>query len=74
MIVRIRCVLETYELNPLALGLPPRDGETSTLDHSTEGDSGNYEQPLLDFGDAREGAFFPSLKSASVQSAIPFGS
>ncbi len=31
------------------------------------------EQPLLDFGDAREGSFFPSLKAASVQSAVPFG-
>jgi hypothetical protein len=32
-----------------------------------------HEQPLLDFGDARDGSFFPSLKAASVQSAVPFG-
>jgi len=70
VIVRIRRVLEAYDLNPSALGLPPRDGDTSTLDHSTDG---NYEQPLLDFGDARDGSFFPGLKSASVQSAVPFG-
>ena len=34
---------------------------------------GDDEHPLLDFGDAREGSFFPSLKAASVQSAVPFG-
>ena len=34
---------------------------------------GDEEHPLLDFGDAREGPFFPSLKAASVQSAVPFG-
>ena len=34
---------------------------------------GDYEQPLLNFGDARDGPFFPGLKSASVQSAVPFG-
>ena len=34
---------------------------------------GDEEHPLLDFGDASEGPFFPSLKAASVQSAVPFG-
>ena len=34
---------------------------------------GDEEHPLLDFGDARESPFFPSLKAASVQSAVPFG-
>ena len=36
-------------------------------------DPSEHEQPLLDFGDARDGSFFPSLKAASVQSAVPFG-
>ena len=38
-----------------------------------EPSGGDEEHPLLDFGDASEGPFFPSLKAASVQSAVPFG-
>ena len=44
-------------------------GETSTLDHPSRGDD---EHPLLDFGDANEGPFFPSLKAVAVQSAAFF--
>ncbi|MFT6111187.1 MAG: hypothetical protein ACJA2W_004117 [Planctomycetota bacterium] len=70
MIARIRRVLERSGLNPLQLGLPPRPGDQeadASLDFS------EHEQPLLDFGDARDGAFFPGLKSASVSSLDPFG-
>ncbi|MFT7076832.1 MAG: hypothetical protein ACJA0P_002850 [Planctomycetota bacterium] len=70
VIARIRRVLERYGLNPRQLGLPPRRGEEGT-DASL--DSSEHEQPLLDFGDARDGAFFPGLKSASVSSLVPFG-
>jgi hypothetical protein len=70
VIARIRRVLERSGLNPLQLGLPPRPGEEGT-DASL--DSSEHEQPLLDFGDARDGAFFPGLKSASVSSLVPFG-
>ncbi|MFT5732634.1 MAG: hypothetical protein ACJAZN_001729, partial [Planctomycetota bacterium] len=67
VIARIRRVLERSGLNPLQLGLPPRPGEEGT-DASL--DSSEHEQPLLDFGDARDGAFFPGLKSASVSSLV----
>jgi hypothetical protein len=70
VIARIRRVLERSGLNPLQLGLPPRRGEEGT-DASL--DSSEYEQPLLDFGDARDGALSPGLKSASVSSLVPFG-
>ncbi|QDV09378.1 hypothetical protein Poly30_49360 [Planctomycetes bacterium Poly30] len=36
-------------------------------------DAGADEQPLLDFGDARENPFFPALQAASVKSLVPFG-
>ena len=70
IITRLRRVLERHDLNPLALGLPPRAGdEVSPEQH----DSPKYSQPLLDFGEAQEGSFLPGLKAASVQSAVPFG-
>jgi hypothetical protein len=70
VITRIRRVLERSGLNPRQLGLPPRPGEEGT---DAGLDSSEHEQPLLDFGDARDGAFFPGLKSASVSSLVPFG-
>ncbi|WP_419190269.1 transposase [Saltatorellus ferox] len=70
VIARIRRVLEKHDLNPLALGLPPRTGVKGTAEFA---DSTEFEQPLLDFGDARDGSFFPGLKAASVNSLVPFG-
>jgi hypothetical protein len=61
VITRIRRALERSGLNPRRLVLPPRRGEEGT-DASL--DSSEHEQPLLDFGDARDGAFFSGLKSA----------
>ena len=70
VLTRIRRVLEKYDLNPMALGLPPRPGDQAACEFA---DSSEHEQPLLDFGDARDGSFFPGLKGASVNSAVPFG-
>ena len=53
--------------SPRVLAVPIPTGQA----HLPSG--GDDEHPLLDFGDAREGSFFPSLKAASVQSAVPFG-
>ena len=68
-IARIRRVLERYDLDPIALGLPPRPGDEAPCEFA---DSSGSEHPLLDFGDARDGSFFPGLKVASVKSAAPF--
>ncbi len=70
VIGRIRRVLERYDLKPLQFGLPPRPGDDAA---DADLDLSEYEQPLLDFGDARGDAFLPGLKSASVNSAVPFG-
>jgi hypothetical protein len=70
IITRIRRVLERHDLNPMALGLPPRPGDEASPEQH---DSPEYNQPLLDFGEAKEGSFLPGLKAASVQSAAPFG-
>ncbi len=69
-IARIRRVLARYDLNPIQLGLPPRPGATEASEHS---ESGDPEQLFLDFGDAQDGPFFPSLKAASIKSKVPFG-
>lgn len=70
VIVRIRRVLERYDLNPQLVGLSPRlsDQGTDVIVEPSE-----CEQPLLDFGEARDGPFFPGLKAASVDSRVPFG-
>ena len=70
VIKRIRRVLELYGLDPIALGLPPRAGDEAPAEFA---DSSEHEQLLLDFGDARDDAFFPALKAASVKSLVPFG-
>ncbi|QDV05857.1 Putative transposase [Planctomycetes bacterium Poly30] len=70
VIKRIRRVLERYGLYPIALGLPPRAGDEAPAEFA---DSSEHEQQLLDFGDARDDAFFPALKAASVKSLVPFG-
>ncbi|QDV05852.1 hypothetical protein Poly30_13550 [Planctomycetes bacterium Poly30] len=67
-IARIRRVLERYGLDPSALGLPQPQGDEAPWEHAEEC---AHEQPLLDFGDARDGSFFPSLKAASVKSLVP---
>ncbi|QDV09267.1 Putative transposase [Planctomycetes bacterium Poly30] len=69
-IARIRRVLKRYSLDPIALGLPLRKGDDPPWEYA---DAGADEQPLLDFGDARDDAFFPALKAASVKSLVPFG-
>ncbi|WP_145194220.1 transposase [Planctomycetes bacterium Poly30] len=69
-IARIRRVLKRFSLDPIALGLPLRKGDEPPWEYA---DGGADESPLLDFGDAREGSFFPGLKAASVKSLIPFG-
>ncbi|QDV05811.1 Putative transposase [Planctomycetes bacterium Poly30] len=70
VIKRIRRVLERYGLDPIALGLPPRAGDEAPAEFA---DSSEHEHQLLDFGDARDDAFFPALKAASVKSLVPFG-
>ncbi|WP_145204145.1 hypothetical protein [Planctomycetes bacterium Poly30] len=69
MIVRIRRALERYDLDPIALGLPPCPGDEAPGEFA---DSSGSEHPLLDFGYARDGSFFPDVKVASVKSASPF--
>ena len=69
-IARIRRVLKRYSLDPIALGLPLRKGDEPPWEYA---DGGADESQLLDFGDAREGSFFPGLKAASVKSLIPLG-
>ncbi|QDV07986.1 Putative transposase [Planctomycetes bacterium Poly30] len=69
-IARIRRVLKRFSLDPIALGMPLRKGDDRPWEYA---DAGADEQPLLDFGDARENAFFPALKAASVKSLVPFG-
>ena len=69
VIVRIRRVLERYDLDPIALGLPLRPGDEAPCEFA---DSSGSDHPLLDFGDARDGSLFPDLKVASVKSAAPF--
>ena len=69
-IARIRRVLERYDLDPLALGIPPRPGDEAPCEFA---DAAGSQHPLLDFGDARDGSFFPGLKTASVKSVVPFG-
>jgi len=75
IIARVRRVLVKHDLDPLALGVPPRPKRELAHDSIAVEleDSPEYKQPLLDFGDAQEGAFFPGLKAASVQSLVPFG-
>jgi hypothetical protein len=74
VIRRIRRVLDRYDLDPIALGLPPIPGGTDAGEFPDDcADASNQEQPLLDFGDARDDSFFPELKAASVQSRIPCG-
>ncbi|QDV04862.1 Putative transposase [Planctomycetes bacterium Poly30] len=62
-------MLERYDLDPLALGLPPRPGDEAPCEFE---DAAGSQHPLLDFGDARDGSFFPGLKTASVKSVVPF--
>jgi hypothetical protein len=74
VIRRIHRVLERYDLDPISLGLPPLSGAEDPNESSGKfADASDHEQPLLDFGDARDDSFFPELKAASVQSRIPFG-
>ena len=74
VICRLRRVLVRYELDPIALGLPPLLGGTDTGEFPDDfADASDQEQPLLDFGDARDESLFPELKAASVQSLIPCG-
>ncbi|MEM8714133.1 MAG: transposase [Planctomycetota bacterium] len=69
-VVHICRVLERHGLDPIALGLPLRQGDEPPWKYA---DSGAHEPPLLDFGDARDSSFFPSLKAASVKSLVPLG-
>ena len=55
-IARIRRVLKRYDLDPIAMGLPLGKGDEAPWEFE---DSGADEQSLLDFGDARDDAFFP---------------
>ncbi|MFT5733878.1 MAG: hypothetical protein ACI8WY_002559, partial [Planctomycetota bacterium] len=64
VIRRIRRVLDRYDLDPIALGLPPIPGGTDAGEFPDDcADASNQEQPLLDFGDARDDSFFPELKA-----------
>lgn len=67
-IVRIRRVLERSDLDPVSLGLPPRLGDEAPSDFA---EAGEYEPPLLDFGDARGDPFFAGLKEASATVGTP---
>ncbi|WP_419190834.1 transposase zinc-binding domain-containing protein [Saltatorellus ferox] len=60
--------LHFHSLDPIALGLPLRKGDEPPWEYA---DAGADEQPLLDFGDARDNGFFSALKAASVKSLVP---